>query len=208
MEIPRLKVDSELQLMAYSTATATATWDPSLVCDLHHSSRQCRILNALSEARDQTCILMDTSQIHFHCAAMETPKISLLKRKETLQKISPLPSAWPDCVVCPYFNQRLTNVGLWWLLWSILSNWYLKIRVLLARNKVGNGLWMSKQKGLSHTHTHTHTHHLPRWLRAYLSALPHCGVSRRFTGHMGYKSRGFCKFTSLKEWKKTEINKG
>ena len=46
--------------------TATATQDLSHVCELHHSSRQCQILNPLSEARDQTCILMDTSQIHFH----------------------------------------------------------------------------------------------------------------------------------------------
>ena len=36
-EVPRLVVKSELQLPVY--ATATATWDPSLVCDyLHHSS--------------------------------------------------------------------------------------------------------------------------------------------------------------------------
>ena len=37
---------SELQLPAYSTATAMP--DPSHVCDLHHSSRQRRILNPLS----------------------------------------------------------------------------------------------------------------------------------------------------------------
>ena len=30
----------------------TATPDPSRVCDLHHSSGQCQILNPLSEARD------------------------------------------------------------------------------------------------------------------------------------------------------------
>ena len=34
--------------------TATATWDPSRVCNLHHSSRQCRILNPLSKASDGT----------------------------------------------------------------------------------------------------------------------------------------------------------
>ena len=37
---------------------------------LHHSSRQ--ILNPLSETRDQTRILMDTSQIHFCWAATGT----------------------------------------------------------------------------------------------------------------------------------------
>ena len=37
--------------------------EPGLcVCNLHHSSRKCWILNPLSEARDQTCVLMDTSQ--------------------------------------------------------------------------------------------------------------------------------------------------
>ena len=32
-------------------ATATATPDPNRICDLHHSSQQCWILNPLSEAR-------------------------------------------------------------------------------------------------------------------------------------------------------------
>ena len=50
MEIPRLGVESELQLLA--CATATAMEDLSHVCDLRHSSRQCWILNPLSEARD------------------------------------------------------------------------------------------------------------------------------------------------------------
>ena len=57
MEVPRLKVESELQPPAYATATPT---DPSCICDLHHSSWQCQILNPLSEARDQAHILMDT----------------------------------------------------------------------------------------------------------------------------------------------------
>ena len=50
MEVPRLGVESELQLLAYTTATATR--DPSRICNLHHSSQQHHILNALSEARD------------------------------------------------------------------------------------------------------------------------------------------------------------
>jgi len=66
MEVSRLGVEAELQLLAYTTATATQ--DPSHVCDLPHSSRQHGILNPLSEDRAQTCVLMDTSprQIHFH----------------------------------------------------------------------------------------------------------------------------------------------
>ena len=50
MVVPRLGVELERQLPAYTTATAMP--DPSQVFDLHHSSRQCRILNPLSEARD------------------------------------------------------------------------------------------------------------------------------------------------------------
>ena len=61
MEGPRLGVESELQPLAY--ATAIATWDPSLLCDLHHSSWHHRILNPLREARDSTLILMDPSRV-------------------------------------------------------------------------------------------------------------------------------------------------
>ena len=61
MEVPRLGVESELQLPAYTTATAT--WDLSHVWDLHHSSWQHWILNPLHEARDWTCILMDPSGV-------------------------------------------------------------------------------------------------------------------------------------------------
>ena len=44
-------------------ATATATWDPTCICDPHHCSQQHQILNPLSEARDQTCNLMVPSQV-------------------------------------------------------------------------------------------------------------------------------------------------
>ena len=58
MEVPRLGVESKLQLPAYTTATATS--DPSPVCDLYRSSWQHCILNPLSEAMN--CILTDTSR--------------------------------------------------------------------------------------------------------------------------------------------------
>ena len=51
MEVPRLGVQSELQLQAYTIATATQ--DLSHICSLQHSSRQRQILNPLSKARDQ-----------------------------------------------------------------------------------------------------------------------------------------------------------
>ena len=58
----RLRVESELQLPAYTTATAMP--DLSHSCNLHHSLWQCQILNILSKARDRTCNLIDTSRVH------------------------------------------------------------------------------------------------------------------------------------------------
>ena len=69
MEVPRLRVQWELQL----PATVTAMWNPSHVCDVHHSSRQCQILHPPSEARVRTHNLMVPSQIHFRRTMMETP---------------------------------------------------------------------------------------------------------------------------------------
>ena len=62
MEVPRLRVESEPQLLVYATATP----DPSHICDLHSSSHQCWILNPLTETRDQTCILMNASWACYH----------------------------------------------------------------------------------------------------------------------------------------------
>ena len=88
MEVPRVGVKLKLQLQAYTTATATR--DPSRVCDLtyttahsqvcnlHHISQQCQIPDPLSEARDRTCILTDTKWIHFHCSIMGTPFPAIL----------------------------------------------------------------------------------------------------------------------------------
>ena len=61
MEVPRPGMKSKLQLLAYVTATSLP--DPSCICNLHCSLRQCQILNPRSEARDQSHILMDTSWV-------------------------------------------------------------------------------------------------------------------------------------------------
>ena len=61
MEVPREGVESELQLPAYTMATAML--DPSRTWNPHRSMRQCWILNPLIKARDQTHILLDTSQV-------------------------------------------------------------------------------------------------------------------------------------------------
>ena len=61
VEVPRLAVKSEPQLLAYATATANAGSEPHLWLMLQ--LEQCWILNPLSKPRDQTYILMDTSRV-------------------------------------------------------------------------------------------------------------------------------------------------
>ena len=83
MEVTRLGVESELQLLA--CATGTAMPDLSGVCNLHCSSQQHRILNPLSKARDWTPILMDTSWV---CYIIAEPQGELLL-SASYQSISP-----------------------------------------------------------------------------------------------------------------------
>ena len=91
MEVPRLGVESELQLPPY--ATAIATQDSSLICDLHHSSWQRQIPDPLSEDRDQTCVLTGTSWVCFHCTTTGSSSLSnffvtfLLNIKSTSNKM-------------------------------------------------------------------------------------------------------------------------
>ena len=61
MEVPRLGVESSCSCQP--TPQPHQFQDLSHVCILYPSSRQRRIHNPLSEARDQTHIFMDTSQV-------------------------------------------------------------------------------------------------------------------------------------------------
>ena len=74
VEFPGLGVKLELQLPAYTIATATL--DLSHICDLHHSSWQSQILNSLSEARDRTQIFTETyGKFLIHLVMMKTPQL-------------------------------------------------------------------------------------------------------------------------------------
>ena len=79
MVVPRLGIQLQLQLpatalaLAPAPAPAPATQDPSRLCKLHHSSRQCQILNPQNEARDRARNLMGPSGIRFHCTRRGTP---------------------------------------------------------------------------------------------------------------------------------------
>ena len=84
MEVPRLGAESELQMLAYITATR----DLSHVCNLHHSSLQCWIPDPLRETRDQMRILMDTSQICFPCSTVGIPWLVLTYVRKALATAS------------------------------------------------------------------------------------------------------------------------
>ena len=88
VEVARLGVSSELQLPAYTTAIAM--WDLSCICDLCYSSWQHRIPNPLSEARDRTCILMDTSQILLTAEPQQELVAVFLDTTQFLQMITAL----------------------------------------------------------------------------------------------------------------------
>ena len=73
-ESSKAGVESQLQPLYYTTATATR--DPSRLCDLHNRSWQLQIPDPLHKARGRTHILMATSQVRFHCAPVGTPNPS------------------------------------------------------------------------------------------------------------------------------------
>ena len=101
MEVPRLRVESELQLPAYTTATAMP--DVSSICNLYHSSQQRRILNSLIEARNQTSNLMVPSQIRFCCTMTGTPEseITLKRSMEKNKSLETNPYMYANLV---YYN--------------------------------------------------------------------------------------------------------
>ena len=59
MGVSELGVESELQVQAYAIFMATP--DLRRLWELHCSLQQHRILDALSKARDLTCIFMETT---------------------------------------------------------------------------------------------------------------------------------------------------
>ena len=62
-----------MKLQLPANARAMAVRDLSCVCNPHHSSRQCWVLNLRSEARDRTRNLMVLVGFVNHCATTEVP---------------------------------------------------------------------------------------------------------------------------------------
>ena len=74
---------------AATYTTATAMLDPSHICNLCRRLQQCQIFNPLIEARDQTHILIDTSQVfnllsHNGNSVCTVEYYPILKKKEIL----------------------------------------------------------------------------------------------------------------------------
>ena len=113
-EVPRLAVESELHLPAYTTDTATQ--DPSHVpWPIHHSSWKSQILNLHSEARARTCIFMDASQILYRWATTGTPAEALFLSAETFRIIICswwiyvyIIMKWPSLSLALFFAQKST----------------------------------------------------------------------------------------------------
>ena len=80
--------------------------DLSHVCN-HHGFWQRWILNPLSEARDQACILMDTSQVHYHWAITGTPICPI-----SVQTPSTTPTPWREKVKQYNLNSELRGYAL------------------------------------------------------------------------------------------------
>jgi len=70
--------------------------DPSRICNLHHRSRQHRILYPLSKARDRAHDLMVPSQIHFCCTTTGTLNLPF---KYSLRTVQLLPSEWHNIMI-------------------------------------------------------------------------------------------------------------
>ena len=86
---------------------------PSHVCDLHHSSEQCQILDPLSKARDRTHILMDASLVPM----MGTPTMKFLNcrpeflRSNTFSCIICLIISSPPLVCCTSSRPPFTHIS-------------------------------------------------------------------------------------------------
>ena len=113
MEVPSLGVQLELQPLAYATATATP--DPSHVCDLHDSSQQRLVLNPLSEVRDQTCVPTDINQICFCLTMTETPNLHFSFPDVSVNTFPIIVVGWLVCFLGPHlWHMEVLRLGVEW----------------------------------------------------------------------------------------------
>ena len=84
--------ESEMQLPSYSTATAMP--DLSHIHNLHCNLQQCWIFNPLSKGKDQTCILMDISQVLSPLSHNKNSILSSILMGEILWKENVVRAHW------------------------------------------------------------------------------------------------------------------
>ena len=106
MEIPRLGVQSELQLPAYTIGIAMP--NPSHVCDLHHSSQQLWILNPLGEAQDPLGVLMDTSPVCYSWATTGTLILLISFWESTQYNLILHPLMWMKGTILTHSHHTFT----------------------------------------------------------------------------------------------------
>ena len=108
MDFPRLGGELELQLLAYTTATAKQ--DLCYICSLHYSSRQCQILNSGTEPTS-SCIIVwfitaeTPGELMFFCLFIF--KLTLFSN---LCSPSYSPTYNSD-LLRPYFTSTLTKIA-------------------------------------------------------------------------------------------------
>ena len=147
MEVPRLGVKSELQLLAYTTATST--WDQSHICNLHHSSRQQWILKPLSKARNQTNIFMDTSRVHYHWAY----KIIWFTSKNFIS-LTIFDSWGPNICIQWMFNKVFSFLSFFFFLFFFF--WLFRATPIAHRDSQARvKLIRAAAAGLHHVHSNT-----------------------------------------------------
>ena len=95
MQVLRLGAELKLQLLTY----ATATWNLSHICDLHHSYGNTTSFNPVSRARDQTQILMDTSRVCYHWVTEGTAQEKAKSQKKNKKKKTSS-NCIPICLLC------------------------------------------------------------------------------------------------------------
>ena len=79
----------QIRVAAAACTTATATPNQSHICNLCHSLWGCLILNPLSKARNQTCILTETMSLLTHWATTGTSQ-----KKKKMMSCLVLVSGW------------------------------------------------------------------------------------------------------------------
>ena len=135
MAVPRLGVELELQVPAYTTATATP--DPSFTLDLHHSSWQCGSLIHRARPGIETSSSWIVIVFVTHWATTGTPRTELFKSV--------------DCYGIPEEREAVTSssepeIMFWVCMFKIfILYWNVVDLECLKATKISIERWMDQQ---------------------------------------------------------------